>query len=100
MEIINGYLVIFNDTTNNELVDSEGDGFLLVLEFPDKTFLLDGQDLLEQFIEIGLSFVGLHFEEEDGLGNRGSLLLCFLGLLLLFLKKLLGFLLIINKVTY
>lgn len=65
LEIVSGDLGIFDDTTDDELVDSVGDGFLLVFSLPEETVLFDGQDLLGEFVEIGFSFVGLDFEEDE-----------------------------------
>lgn len=65
LEIVSGDLGIFDDTTDDELVDSVGDGFLLVFSLPEETVLFDGQNLLGEFVEIGFSFVGLDFEEDE-----------------------------------
>lgn len=89
-EIINTDLVVLNDATNDKLFNTVGNWFLLVVLFPDETVNLDGLDLLEEFVEVGLSFVWLDFEEHDWLGNDGWLglgLLSFFGFLLLLFKN-------------
>lgn len=65
MEVINADLIVFDDTTDDQLVDSVGDGFLLVLSLPEEAFHLDGEDLLEQSVEVSLSFVRLYVEENE-----------------------------------
>ena len=62
LEIIGGDLSIFDDATNNELVDAVGNGFLLVFFFPDESVNLDGLDLKEEGVEVGLGFPRLHVE--------------------------------------
>lgn len=89
-EIVNADLLIFNDTTHNEFVDSVGNGFLLVVLLPDEAVHIDGDDLLEELVEVGLSFVGLHVEEDEGLSNDCGLCLGLLGLLELLLLVLKG----------
>lgn len=98
MEVINGHLSIFKDTSNDEFAHTVSDGVLLVLFFPDEAVHGDVSDLNEESVKVGFSFVRLHVEQDEGLGN-GACLLVLSGFLLLlfFLNKLLGFLLIINK---
>lgn len=98
LEVINGYLVVFEDTSNDELVDTVCDGFLLVVFLPDEAVHGDCADLEEEGVEVGFSFVGLDVEKEEGLGDRANLLFLGFFLLLLFsLNKSLSFLIIINK---
>jgi hypothetical protein len=54
-------------------------------------FFLDGNDLLGELIEVGLSLIGLDLEDDEGLGNWLFLHLLDVGLLGFF-KLLLGFL--------
>lgn len=65
MEVINGDLVIFNDTTDDEFVDTVGNWFLFAVLFPDETVHLDEEDFLEELVEVSLSFVWLDFEEDE-----------------------------------
>lgn len=95
LKVISWNLFVFDDTTNDELLNTVGNGSLLVLSLPEETILLDGNDLLGEVIKVGLSLVGLDLEEDEWLGNWLFLLFLLVGLLCL-LKLLLGFLLIIN----
>jgi hypothetical protein len=65
LEIINGDLVVFNDATNDKFVDTVGNWFLFAVLFPDETVHIDGDDLLEELVKVGLSFVWLNFEENE-----------------------------------
>jgi hypothetical protein len=65
LKVINRDLVILYDTTNDELVDSVGNRFFLALSLPDKSVLLDCQNLLEQLVKVGLCLVWLDLEEDD-----------------------------------
>ena len=90
LEVVSGDLLVFDDGTNNDLLNTVGNGDLLVLGLPEETVHLDAYDLLGELVEVGLGFIGLHFEDNERLGNNlrlGSL--CFVGLLSL-LKSLLG----------
>ena len=91
LEVVGGNFLIFNDATNDDLLDTVGNGGLLVLGLPEETFHLDGNDLLGELIEVGLSLIGLDLEDDEWLGNWLFLDLLDVGLLG-FLKLLLGFL--------
>jgi hypothetical protein len=65
LEVVNGDLFIFNDTANNKLVNSVGNGFLLVILFPDEAVHLNSENLLEKSVEIGFSFVWLDVEKDE-----------------------------------
>ncbi len=91
LEIVGADLEVLDDTTDHDLLNTEGDGDLLVLGLPEEAVLLDGEDLLGELVEVGLGLVGLHLEEDEGLsddaGLGGDLLLGLLGSLLLGLKS-------------
>ena len=91
MEVVSGDLLVFNDATDDELLNTVGNGGLLVLGLPEETVHLDGDDLLGEVIKVCLSLVGLDFEEDEGLSNWLFLNLLNVGLLGL-LKLLLSFL--------
>ncbi len=91
LEVIGGDLQVLNDGTNDDLLNTVGNGDLLVLGFPEETVHLDGDDLLSELVEVGLSVVGLNFEENEGLGNGLLLGLLLVGVGLLgSLKSFLG----------
>ena len=62
LEVINGDFVIFNDTTNDEFVNSVGNWFLFAVLFPDESVQIDEENFLEESVKVGLSFVWLNFE--------------------------------------
>ncbi len=64
-EVVSGDLIVFNDATDDELVDTVGNWFLLVVLLPGEAVHLDGDDLLEQLVQVGLGFVWLHVEEHE-----------------------------------
>ena len=81
LDVISGDLIIFNNATNNEFVDTEGDGFLLVLGLPEKSVNDDlSDDLLGELVEVGLSFPRLNVKEDERFGNDNFLSLLGLGL--------------------
>jgi hypothetical protein len=77
LEVVGGDLLVLNDGTDDDLLNTVGNGGLLVLGFPEETVHLNANDLLSELVKVGLGIVGLHFEENEGLGNG-----LFLGLLL------------------
>ncbi len=83
LEVVSGDLEVLDDATDEDLLNAEGDGDLLVLGLPEEAVHLDGEDLLGELVEVGLSLVGLHLEEDEGLGDDGADLLggCVLGIL-------------------
>lgn len=92
LEVISADLEVLNNTTDDELLDTVGDGDLLVLGLPEEAVLLDGEDLGGEGVEVGLGLVGLDLVEDQRLGNGADLLGSLLGLLLLGLKSSLGLL--------
>jgi hypothetical protein len=90
LEVVSGDLLVLDDGTNNDLLNTIGDGELLVLSLPEETVHLNANNLLGELIKVGLGVVGLHFEDDerlgDGLGLVGLSLVCLLSLL----KSLLG----------
>lgn len=94
LEVVGGDLLVLDDGTNDDLLDTVSDGELLVLGLPEETVHLNADDLLSELVKVGLSVVGLHFEDDEGLGDGLGLVgLCLVGLLSL-LKSLLGSLII------
>ena len=94
LEVVSGDLLVLDDGTNDDLLNTVGDGKLLVLGLPEETVHFNADDLLSEIVKVGLSVVGLHFEDDEGLGDGLGLVgLCLVGLLSL-LKSLLGSLII------
>lgn len=94
LEVVSGDLLVLDDGTDDDLLNTVGDGELLVLGLPEETVHLNADDLLSELVKVGLSVVGLHFEDDEGLGDGLGLVgLCLVGLLSL-LKSLLGSLII------
>lgn len=90
LEVVSGDFLVLNDATNDDLLDSVGNGELLVLGLPEETVHLDANDLLGELVEVGLGVVGLNLEDDEGLGDGlGLVSLGLVGLLSL-LKSLLG----------
>lgn len=83
LEVVSGDLQVLDDATDEDLLNTEGDGDLLVLGLPEEAVHLDGEDLLGELVKVGLSLVGLHLEEDEGLGDNDAGLLggCVLGIL-------------------
>ena len=73
MEVVSGDLLILDNAPDHEFVDSVGDGLLLVFGLPEEAVHLDRHDHLEELVEVGLSLVGLHFPQNEGLSNRSFL---------------------------
>lgn len=73
MEIIDGDLFIFYDTSYEEFVDTISNRFLLVFGFPLETVLFNFEDLFSECIKVSLDFPGLNFEEQEGLGDNTGL---------------------------
>lgn len=92
LKVVGRHFLVFNNAPNDQLVHSVSDGFLLVLGFPDKAVLLNLQNLLSHGVQVSLLFPGFALKDNQGLGDGTLLLVGFLGLLLLLLKLLLGFL--------
>ena len=65
LEVVSGDLEVLDDATDEDLLNAEGDGDLLVLGLPEETVHLDGEDLLGELVKVGLSLVGLHLEEDE-----------------------------------
>lgn len=96
LEVVGGDLLVLDDGADDDLLNTVGDGELLVLGLPEETVHLDADDLLGELVEVGLGVVGLHLEDDEGLGHGLGLVgLGLVGLLSL-LKSLLGSLLIIT----
>ena len=72
--LIGGDEIVVDSGTDDELEDSEGNGFLLVLGLPEETGLFDSKDILGESIEISVFTPWLDFPDDDGLGD-GTLLL-------------------------
>jgi len=96
LKVVSADLRVLHDATNHNLVHTVSDGLLLVLGLPEEAVHLDGEDLLSEGIEVGLSLVGLDFEDDQGLGDGSGLHLDLGGLLLAGLKGSLGSLLAIK----
>jgi hypothetical protein len=91
LEIVNGDLVVFNNTTNDEFVYSVSNWFLLVVLFPNETVKVDTNNFNEEGVEVSFSFVWLNFEEKERFSNDSSFLWGSI-LLLCFFKSLFSFL--------
>ena len=91
LEVVGGDLLVLDDGANDDLLNTVGDGELLVLGLPEETVHLDADDLLCELVEVGLGVVGLHLEDDQGLGDGLGLGgLSLLGVILSLLKSLLG----------
>ena len=65
MEVVGGDLGVFDNATDDELLNTVGDGGLLVLGLPEETVHLDGEDLLGELVKVGLSLEWLDLEENE-----------------------------------
>jgi len=72
---IGGDLFIFDDSADNDLENTVGNGLLLVFGFPCKTIHSDGKNLSGESIQISLLTPWLDFPNNDGFGNWGCLFL-------------------------
>ena len=91
LEVVGGDLLVLDDGADDDLLNTVGDGELLVLGLPEETVHLDADDLLGELVEVGLGVVGLHLEDDQGLGDGLGLGgLGLLGVILSLLKSLLG----------
>jgi hypothetical protein len=68
-QVIHGDLVIFDDTVDLELLDTETDGDQLVTT-PQETVHGDSLDTVGQFVHVGFVIPGLDFESDGGLSSR------------------------------
>ena len=83
LEVVSGDLGVFDYATDEDLLNTVGNGDLLVLGLPEETVHGDGEDLLGELVKVGLSLIRLHLEEDQRLGNNNTGLLggCVLGIL-------------------
>jgi hypothetical protein len=65
--------VILNNATNLELADSVSNWFFLVFGLPEEAWHLDSEDLLSEYVKIGLGLVWLDLEEDEGFSNNNLL---------------------------
>lgn len=82
-DVVGKDLIVFNDTSELEFLDSVSDVNLLDFLAPDQTFHWSFEDLLGQSVKIGFGIFNLNVEDNDGLGG-------WLGLLFLWLWLWLG----------
>ena len=79
LDVISGDLSVDDGGSDNELLDSVGDGGSLELSLPEETVLDDfGEDSLTESLEIGLVIDGLDLVDDEGLSLKGCLT-CSLG---------------------
>ena len=65
LEVVSADLEIFDDATDDDLLNTEGNGGLLVFGLPEETVHFDGKNLLGKCVKIGLSLVWLNLEEDE-----------------------------------
>jgi hypothetical protein len=82
LELVKGDLVVLDDQVDLELLDTETNGNKLG-GTPDKTLLLDGENVSLELVHVCLVIPGLNVKGDDGLGSR----LYLAGLLLVVLGK-------------
>ena len=74
LDEISGDLVVFDGGTDLDLEDSESNGLLLPLSFPEKTIHLDSKNLVSESVKISLLTPWLDFPNDKGLGDGAGLL--------------------------
>ena len=95
-KFVDGDLLVLDDTHHLKLVDAVTDGNKFGGS-PDEAFLLDGLDIFQHGVHVGLVIPWLHVQKNGGLGDEGRLLRLLLGVgLQTFLANLKG----IEKATF
>ena len=75
LDQVSGDLIVLDGGADDDLEDAVGDRLLLPLGLPHEAVHLDAEDLVGEGLEISVLTPWLDFPDDEGLGNRGSLLL-------------------------
>ena len=75
LDQVSGDLIVLDGGANDDLEDAVGNRLLLPLGLPHEAVHLDAEDLVGEGLEISVLTPWLDFPDDEGLGNRGSLLL-------------------------